>query len=71
MLQMGITMFATLMLGFPFMVIILGSIMVYIYGFMPNFNMNVLVQQVLTGIIPPALVCVTMFILAANIITSG
>lgn len=71
MVQLVITMVSTLLLGFPFMVVLLGSLILYIYVYMPTFNMNVLVQQVLTGIIPPALVCVPMFILAANIITSG
>lgn len=71
MLLFAISMFSTLLLGFPFMVVLLGSIILYIYTYMPHFNTNVLAQQVITGIIPPALVCVPMFILAANIITSG
>jgi C4-dicarboxylate transporter DctM subunit len=68
---LGITMIAMLLLGFPFMVLILGSLIFHIEVYMPMFKMNVLVQQVLTGLTPAALVCVPMFILAANIITSG
>lgn len=64
-------MLSKLLLGFPFMVVILGSLLLYFWIYMPGFNMNVLVMQVLSGIKPPALVCVPMFILGANIITSG
>ncbi|SCY90974.1 TRAP transporter large permease [Alkaliphilus peptidifermentans] len=71
MLLMAITMFTKLMMGFPFMVVLLGSLLLYIQMNMPNLNMHVVVQQVITGMIPPALVAVPMFILAANIITAG
>ncbi|MDW7738854.1 MAG: TRAP transporter large permease [Bacillota bacterium] len=71
MLFLGLSMLTKLLLGFPFMVVILGSLILYFWIYMPGFNMNVLVQQVLSGIKPPALVCVPMFILGANIITSG
>lgn len=66
-----ISMVAMLLLGFPFMVTILGPLIAHISIDMPAFKMTVLVQQVLTGLTPPALVCVPMFILAASIITSG
>lgn len=64
-------MVTMLLFGFPFMIVLLGSLILYITVYMPGFNFLVLVQQVLTGVTPPALVCVPMFILAANIITSG
>lgn len=64
-------MVTMLLFGFPFMVVLLGSLILYILVYMPGFNFLVLVQQILTGVTPPALVCVPMFILAANIITSG
>jgi len=67
----GISMVTMLLFGFPFMVVLLGSLILYITVYMPGFNFLVLVQQILTGVTPPALVCVPMFILAANIITSG
>ncbi len=67
----GISMITMLLFGFPFMVVLLGSLILYITVYMPGFNFLVLVQQVLTGVTPSALVCVPMFILAANIITSG
>lgn len=66
-----ISMISMLLLGFPFMVVILGSLLLHINIAFPSFNFTVLVQQLVTGMTPPALVCVPMFILGANIITSG
>jgi tripartite ATP-independent transporter DctM subunit len=60
-----------LLSGFPFMVVLMGSLLLYIQFYMPAFSLHVLVQQLLTGITPPALTCVPMFILAASLITSG
>jgi len=66
------TMIFKLLFGFPFMVVLLGSLIIYVTFQMPSFDFsNVIIQQVVTGIIPPSLVAVPMFILAANIITSG
>jgi tripartite ATP-independent transporter DctM subunit len=64
-------MISMLLLGFPFMVVILGSLLLHISITFPSFNFTVLVQQIINGMTPPALVCVPMFILGANIITSG
>ncbi len=71
MLFLGLSMLTKLLLGFPFMVVLIGSLILYFWIYMPGFNMHVLVQQVVSGIKPPALVAVPMFILGANIITSG
>ena len=65
------SMIIMLLMGFPFMVLILGSLMLHLEIAMPMFNMNVIVQQVLTGLTPPALQAVPMFILGAAILTSG
>lgn len=66
------TMILKLLFGFPFMVVLLGSLIIYVTFQMPSFDFsNVIIQQVVTGIVPPSLVAVPMFILAANIITSG
>ena len=65
------SMIIMLLMGFPFMVLILGSLMLHLEIAMPLFNMNVIVQQVLTGLTPPALQAVPMFILGAAILTSG
>ena len=70
----GISLASMLLIGFPFMVTLLGSIMLYLFIFMPDLAPRMLitmVQQVITGVTPPALVCVPMFILSASIITSG
>jgi len=64
-------MISMLLLGFPFMVVILGSLLLHLNISFPTFNYTVLVQQVINGMTPPALVTVPMFILGANIITSG
>ena len=64
-------MVVLLLAGFPFMVMLLASMILYFTLHMPGFDMTVLVQQVVTGISPPALVAVPMFILAASIITGG
>lgn len=68
------TLVSMLLFGFPFMVTLLGSLILYIYVYMPDFAprlMMTMVQQVITGLTPPALVCVPMFILAASLVTSG
>lgn len=70
----GLSLAFMLLFGFPFMVTLLGSLMLYIYVYMPDLAsklMITMVQQVITGVTPPALVCVPMFILSASIITSG
>jgi tripartite ATP-independent transporter DctM subunit len=70
----GISLASMLLFGFPFMVTLLGSLILYVYVYMPDFApklVTTMVQQVITGVTPPALVCVPMFILSASIITSG
>lgn len=67
----AVSMISMLLLGFPFMIVLLGSLILYILVHMPFMNPSVLVQQILTGVTPAALVCVPMFILSANLITSG
>ncbi len=70
----GVSLASMLLFGFPFMVTLLGSLILYVYVYMPDFAPKLvitMVQQVITGVTPPALVCVPMFILSASIITSG
>jgi len=70
----GISLATMLLFGFPFMVTLLGALILYVYVYMPDFAPKLvitMVQQVITGVTPPALVCVPMFILSASIITSG
>jgi len=70
----GISLATMLLFGFPFMVTLLGSLLLYIYIYLPDFAPKlgiIMVQQIITGITPESLVCVPMFILSASIITSG
>lgn len=70
----GISLGTGLLFGFSFMVTLLGSLILYVYVHMPSLAPKLImtmVQQVITGVTPPALVCVPMFILSASIITSG
>jgi tripartite ATP-independent transporter DctM subunit len=70
----GISLATMLLFGFPFMVTLLGALILYVYVYMPDFAPKLvitMVQQIITGVTPPALVCVPMFILSASIITSG
>jgi len=60
-----------LLTGFPFMIVLLGSLILYLTIYIPSFDLTVLIQQILTGVTPPSLMCVPMFILAASLITSG
>jgi C4-dicarboxylate transporter DctM subunit len=74
MVLFGINLATMLLIGFPFMIILLASLIVYVVLSMPEMApkmMLIIVQQVVTGISPPALVCVPMFILSASIVTSG
>lgn len=63
--------FAKLFLGFPFMIILLGVVMLFMMLNLPNMSTQVVIQQVLNGISPPSLVAVPMFILGASILTTG
>lgn len=70
----GISLASMLLFGFPFMITLLGSLILFVYVYMPDFAPKLImtmVQQAITGVTPPALVCVPMFILSASIITSG
>lgn len=68
---MTFLMILLLLLGFPFMVTLLIPLVASIILFIPRFPMENIVQQIIGGIKPASLVCIPMFILAANIITSG
>jgi len=70
----GLSLASMLLIGFPFMITLLGSIIIYLFIYMPDFAPKMLitmVQQIITGVTPSALLCVPMFILSASIITAG
>jgi C4-dicarboxylate transporter, DctM subunit len=71
---MATAMFATmvvlLLLGFPMMIPLIAGCLVAFFFFMP-VPPEIMVQQMLGGIRPAALIAVPMFIFAADIITKG
>ena len=65
------TMIILLLLGFPMMVpLAAGAFLTLILNF-PNVNPSMLIQQIIGGVQPISLTAVPMFILAADIMTSG
>ncbi|MFA7670952.1 MAG: TRAP transporter large permease [Sphaerochaetaceae bacterium] len=67
----GLFMVAMLMMGFPFVITLLAPLLVYLNINLPNVNPQIVIQQMINGFAVPSLVTVPMFILAAEIMTSG
>jgi C4-dicarboxylate transporter DctM subunit len=67
---MILTMVVLLVLGFPMMIPLLAASLVAFFFYLP-LGPEIVIQQMLAGIRPAALVAVPMFILAADIITRG
>ena len=63
--------FILLFLGVPFVVLIPASIILTTIFFIPGVDFYILVQQMVSGVRSPVLLAIPLFILAANIITSG
>ncbi|MBB5021397.1 TRAP transporter large permease [Desulfurispira natronophila] len=71
-LIMLVLMITLLLLGFPMMIPLIVAAIVGFYMSFDGFGqMNTLIQQLLGGIRPAALIAVPMFILAADIMTRG
>lgn len=72
---MTMMMFAVMILlllsGFPMMMPLLAAAMLAFIVYMPDLSLQVIVQQMIGGVKPAALIAVPMFILAADIITRG
>ncbi|KXS40304.1 MAG: TRAP transporter large transmembrane protein TeaC [Candidatus Frackibacter sp. T328-2] len=68
---MLVVMVVLLFLGFPMMIPLIAAPLVAIQFFYPNFGPMILTQQMIAGIRPVSLIAVPMFILAADIMTSG
>lgn len=64
-------MIVLLLLNFPMMIPLILAPVVVMLIFNPNLNMDLLMGQLLTGIESPVLLCVPLFIFAADIMTSG
>ena len=67
----GLVMIAMLFLAFPFVVTLIAPLMVYLGVALPTIKPEVIIQQMINGFSPPSLIAVPMFILAADIMTSG
>ena len=68
---MAVSAVAFLVLGLPFVVLILASLILALLIFLPELDMMMLMQQFLTGFTPATFAAVPMFILAAAIIMEG
>jgi C4-dicarboxylate transporter DctM subunit len=64
-------MVALLLLGFPMLIPLLGATMLGFFVFFAGMKPEIIIQQIIGGVKPSALIAVPMFILAADIITRG
>lgn len=64
-------MLVLLLLGYPMKVPLIAAALAVLVAFYPHVDPAVLVQQMIGGIAPSALIAVPMFILAAEIMTRG
>ncbi|MDY8108831.1 TRAP transporter large permease [Fulvimarina sp. 2208YS6-2-32] len=67
---MIVTMIVLLLAGFPMMVPLIAATLIAFVIYLP-IGPEIMIQQMLAGIRPSALIAVPMFILAADIITKG
>ncbi|CAM3290541.1 TRAP transporter, DctM subunit [Paracoccus aminovorans] len=70
-LMMMSVMCLLLVAGYPMMMPLLAATVLAFVVYFPNLGMGQIVQQMIGGVKPSALVAVPMFILAADIITRG
>lgn len=64
-------MIGLLLLGFPMMIPLLAATIIAFVAFFPGMPTTNIVQQMIGGVSPSALIAVPMFILAADIVTKG
>ena len=64
-------MIVLLLLGFPMLIPLLGAAMLGFFVFFSGMKPEIMIQQMIGGVKPAALIAVPMFILAADIITRG
>ena len=70
-LSMLSLMLLLLLAGFPMMIPLIGATLLGFLVFFAGMKPDIVIQQMIGGIKPTALVAVPMFILAADIITKG
>ena len=64
-------MIALLLLGFPMMIPLIGATLLGFFAFFPGMTPDIVIQQMIGGVKPTALIAVPMFIFAADIVTKG
>ena len=64
-------MVVLMLLGFPMMDPMLAATLAGFLLYLPNLKTDIIIQQMISGISPVALITVPMFILAADIVTRG
>jgi tripartite ATP-independent transporter DctM subunit len=64
-------MIVLLLLGFPMLIPLIGAAMLGFFVFFSGMKPEIMIQQMIGGVKPAALIAVPMFILAADIITRG
>lgn len=65
------TMIGLLLLGFPMMIPLIAATIIAFVAFFPGMPTTNIIQQMIGGVSPSALIAVPMFILAADIVTKG
>ncbi len=68
---MLLLMIVLLLLGFPMMVPLIAATMLGFFVYFAGMEPNIMIQQMIGGVKPSALVAVPMFIFAADIVTKG
>jgi tripartite ATP-independent transporter DctM subunit len=64
-------MIVLLLLGFPMLIPLIGATMLGFFVFFSGMKPEIIIQQMIGGVKPTALIAVPMFIFAADIITKG
>ena len=65
------TMIVLLLLGFPMMIPLIGATMLGFFVYFSGMKPEIMIQQMIGGVEPVALIAVPMFIFAADIVTRG
>lgn len=66
-----LVMLGLLVLGFPMMMPLIVATIVAFFGFFSGLSPEIMIQQMIGGVTPTALIAVPMFIFAADIVTKG
>jgi tripartite ATP-independent transporter DctM subunit len=64
-------MILLLLMGFPMKMPLISAAVLGFIVYMPNLSLQIIIQQMIGGVKPGALIAIPMFILAADVITRG